>query len=87
MQTANSWQNKASEIYVEIHPKIDLDRYYLSRREGGKGLIAAEECAEVASAVLEFYIRDRDIMWIKATRGEQENSVESPNSSPKFCKW
>lgn len=87
MQTANSWQNKALEIYVEIHPKIDLDRYYLSTREGGKGLIAAEECAEVASAVLEFYIRDRDIMWIKATRGEQENSVESPNSSPKFCKW
>ena len=47
---------------VEINPKAEVDRHNLSSREEGKELIVAEECVEVASAVLEFYMRDTGMM-------------------------
>ena len=43
-------------------PKAEVDRHDLSSREGGKELIVAEECVEVASAALEFYMRDTGMM-------------------------
>ena len=35
-------------IYGGLHPKPDVDRFYIPRKDGGKGLIAVEGCLELA---------------------------------------
>ena len=40
-------------IYGALHPKSDVDRLYIPRKEGGRGLISIEDCVELAIRVLE----------------------------------
>ena len=35
-------------IYGELHPKPDADRLYIPRKDGGRGLIAIEDCVQLA---------------------------------------
>ena len=34
-------------MYGTYHPKADVDRLYLQRCEGGRGLIGLEDCVQV----------------------------------------
>ena len=38
-------------IYGALHPKSDVDRSYIPRKEGGRGLIFIEDCVELAIEV------------------------------------
>ena len=31
-------------MYGALHPKSDVDRLYIKRKEGGKGLMSVESC-------------------------------------------
>ena len=31
-------------MYGELHPKSNVDRLYIPRKEGGRGLISIEDC-------------------------------------------
>ena len=46
---------KLFTIYGALHPKFDVDRLYIPRQEGG-GLIAIEDCVELAVKGLEVYV-------------------------------
>ena len=35
-------------IYEELHPKSDVDRFYIPRKDGGRSLTAIEDCVELA---------------------------------------
>ena len=39
---------KLLTIYGALHPKSDVDRLYIRRKEGGRGLRSTEDCVEVA---------------------------------------
>ena len=43
-------------IYGALHPKSDVDRLYIPRKEGGRGLISIEDCVELAIRSLEVYV-------------------------------
>ena len=49
---------KLFTIYGGLHPKSDVDRWYIPRADGG-GLIAIEDCVEVAVRGFEVYIHGR----------------------------
>ena len=40
-------------MYGALHPKSDVDRLYIPRKEGGRGLISIEDCVELAIRGLE----------------------------------
>ena len=40
-------------MYGALHPKPDVDRLYIPRKEGGRGLISIEDCVELAIRGLE----------------------------------
>ena len=40
-------------IYGALHPKSDVDRLYIPRKEGGRGLISIEDCVELVMSGLE----------------------------------
>ena len=35
-------------LYGALHPESDVDRLYIPRKEGGRGLISIEDCVELA---------------------------------------
>ena len=46
---------KLFTIYRALHPKSDVDRLSIPRKEGGRGLISIEDCNELAIRGLEVY--------------------------------
>ena len=48
MQATDRKTRKLFTIYGGLHPKPDVDRLHKPRNEGGKGLIAIEDCVELA---------------------------------------
>ena len=39
---------KLFTVYGKLHPKSDVDRLYIPRKDGGRGFIAIEDCVELA---------------------------------------
>ena len=48
---------KLFTIYGALHPESDVDRLYIARNEGGRGLISIKDCAELAMRGLALYVR------------------------------
>ena len=44
---------KLFTIYRALHPKSDVDRSYIPRKEGGGGLVSIEDCVELVIRGLE----------------------------------
>ena len=48
-------------MYGGLHPKSDVDRLHVKRKEGGKGLISVEQCIREEENSLGFYVATRGI--------------------------
>ena len=48
LQAIDRKTRKLFTIYGALHPKSDVDRLYIPRKEGGRGLISIEDCVELA---------------------------------------
>ena len=54
---AIDWKTKKFfTIYGRLHPKFDVDRLHIPRKDAGKCLIAIEDCVELAVRSLEEYV-------------------------------
>ena len=58
-------------LYGALHPKSDVDRLYIPRKEGGRGLISIEDCIELAIRGLEVYVHESEERLIQAARGDK----------------
>ena len=47
---------KTMTMYGALHPKCDVDRLYMKRKEGGRGLIGVERCVREEENSLGFYV-------------------------------
>ena len=64
-------------IYGALHPKSDVDRLYIPRKEGGRGLISTEDCVELAIRGLEVCVHGSEERLIQAARGDKIDSLEA----------
>ena len=48
LQAIDRKTRKLFTIYKALHPKSDVDRLYIPRKEGGRDLIFIEDCVELA---------------------------------------
>ena len=55
-------------MHKALHPGDDVDRLYVSRREGGRRLTRIEDSVDVSIKRLENYIEKREGRLITATR-------------------
>ena len=53
-------------MYGALNPKSDVDRLYIPRKEGGRGLISIEDCVELARRDLEVYVRGSEERLMQA---------------------
>ena len=64
-------------IYGALHPKSDVDRLYIPRKEGGRGLISIKDCVELAIRGLEVYVHGCEERLIQAARGDKIDGLEA----------
>ena len=58
-----------------LHPLSDIDRLYIPRKVGGRGLANAEDTVILAKISLEDHIKKSDERLLCAARGDFENPV------------
>ena len=71
LQGTDRKTRKFFSIYRALHPKSDVDRLYIPRKEGGRGLISIEDCVELAIRGLEVYVHGNEEILIQAARGDK----------------
>ena len=67
---------KLFTIYRALHPKLDVDRLYIPRKEG-EGLIFIEDCVELVIRGLEVYVHGSEERLIQAARGDKIDGLEA----------
>ena len=64
-------------IYGALHAKSDVDRLYIPRKEGGRGLIFFKDCVDSAIRGLEVYVHGGKERLMQAVRGQKTDCLES----------
>ena len=64
-------------IYGALHPKSDVDRLYIPRKEGGRGLISIEDCVELAIRGLKVYVHRNERRLIQPAREDKADGLEA----------
>ena len=59
LQAIDRKTRKLFTIYGALHPKSDVDRLYIPRKKGGRGLISIEDCVELVVTGLEVYVHGK----------------------------
>ena len=63
-----------------LHPRDDVDRLYMSRKEGGRELTSIENTVDASIRRLEDYTEKREGRLITATKNNTENTTEIPRN-------
>ena len=77
LQAIDRKTRKLFTIYGALHLKSDVDRLYIPRKIGRRGLIFFEDCAELAIRGLELYVHGSGERLIQATRWEKVDGLKA----------
>ena len=77
-KTELQWMDRRTRklltMHNGLHPRSNVDRAYISRKEGGRGLLCAEDTINLAKIGLERYVKESKERLIIAARGDNENT-------------
>ena len=69
------------KMNMELHPRSDFDKLYVSKMEGGRGLTGLKICAKAEESNLGWYVKHHMEPLIVAIRisntAPRENSTQS----------
>ena len=77
LQAINRKTRKLFTIYGALHLKSDIDRLYITRKEGGTGLISIQYCVELAIRDLEVQVHRSEEILIQTARGDKIDGLEA----------
>ena len=83
LQQMDRKTRKLLTIYRSMHLQGDVDRTYLKRKKGGRGLISVEECVMLEKTSLGFYINGKEELLLQEVVKED---IMSENENPKTVK-
>ena len=69
LQAIDNKTRKLFTIYGRLHPKSDVGRLYIPRKDGGRGLISIEDCVELAVRCLKVFVHGSEERLLQAARG------------------
>ena len=76
LQAIDRKTRKLFTMYGALHPKSsDVNRLYIPRKEGGRGLISIEDCVELAIRGSEVYVHGNEERLIQAARGDKMDGL------------
>ena len=77
LQAIDRKTRKLFTIYGASHPKSDVDRLYIPRKERGGGLIFIKDCIELEIRGLEMFVHGSEERLIQAAKGDKINGLEA----------
>ena len=86
LQAIDRKTRKLFTIYGRLQPKSDVDRLYIPRKDGGRGLIAIDDCVELAVRGLEVYVHGSEERLIQAATGDRVDGLEAISAFKKAKK-
>ena len=86
LQAINRKTRKLFTICGALLPKSDVDRLYIPRKEGGRGLISIKDCVELAIRGLEVFVHGCYERLIQAARGDSIDDLEAASLSKRSKK-
>ena len=78
---------KLMTMHEVLHPRDDVDRLYVSRKERGRGLASIEDSVDASIQRLEDYIQKHEGGLITATRNDTENTMNNRMTITRKQKW
>ena len=78
---------KLMTMHKPLHPRDDVDRLYVARKEGGRGLASVEDSVDTSIQRLEDYIEKREGGLITAIRNNTDNTIDNRMTKTKKQKW
>ena len=73
-------------MYGGLHPKSDLDRLYVKRKEGGRGLICVERCIKEEENSVGFSVANLEENLIRGVLAAETINTRETISSVEFKK-
>ena len=70
-----------------LHPRDDVDRLYVSRKEEGRGLASIEDNGDASIQRLEDYIEKHERGLITAIRNDTDNTIDDRMTTTRKQKW
>ena len=77
---------KFMTMHGALHPKSDIDRVYLSREMGGRGLISCEGCIRMEENNLGWYVRNSVEPLIEGAKAAETIEYNNTVNKRKFKK-
>ena len=77
---------KLMTMHKALHPRDDVDRLFVSRKEGGRGLASIEDTVDASIQRLEDYMQKYEQGLITATRNDTDDTIDDKMTTRKQ-KW
>ena len=74
-------------MHKELHPRDDVERLYVSRKEGGRGFASIEDSVDASIQRLEVYIQKHDGGLITAIRNDNDNTMDNRMTITRKQNW
>ena len=74
-------------MHQALHPRDDVDIFYVSRKEGGRGLASTEDSVDATIQYLEDYIEKHERWLITAIRNDTFNTIDDRMTTTPKQKW
>ena len=74
---------KLMTMHKALHPRDDVDRLYVFRNEGGRGLASIEDTVDASIQRLEDYIEKHERGLITAIRNDTDNTIDDRMTTKK----
>ena len=74
-------------MHKALHPKDDVDRLYVSRKERGRGLASIEDSVDESIQRLEDYIEKHERGLITAIRNDTDYTIDNRMTTTRKQKW
>ena len=78
---------KQMTMHKALHPRDDVDRLYVSRKDGGRGLASIEGNVDASIQWLEDYIQKYDGGLITAIKNDTDNTMDNRMKITRKQKW
>ena len=83
----NQTTRKLMTIHKSLHPRDDVDRLYVSRKEGGSGVARIKDSFDASIQRLEDYIEKHEQGLITAIRNNTDNTIDNRMTITRKQKW
>ena len=80
-------RRKLMTMHKALHPRDNVNRQYISRKERGRGFASIEDSVDASIQRLEDYIQKHDGGLITAIRNDTDNTMDNKMTITKKQKW